>query len=53
MKKWKYDSDSLKKIYKEHKPKMSYKDFKKMAEQYANHLIGEINEEIKNEKITQ
>lgn len=52
---WKYDDEVLKKIYKESKKdlKMSYKDFKKMAESFANQLIENTKKEVRNnEKIT-
>lgn len=54
MEKWRYDDESLRKIYKESKKdlKMSYKDFKKMAESFANQLIENTKKEIKNEKVT-
>ena len=54
MKKWRYDDNSLRKVYKEEGAhlKMTYKEFKKMAEQYANSLIKKVKKEIENEKVT-
>lgn len=54
MEKWKFDDKSLKRMYKEEGThlKISYEEFKKLAEQYANSLIEKVKKEIKNEKIT-
>lgn len=52
MKKWKFDDKSLKKMYKEEKVhlKISYKEFKKWAEQFANELIEDAKKKVENEK---
>lgn len=49
---WKYDDERLKKIYIESKYdlKMSYKEFKKMAEKFANQLIKQAAKEVKDAK---
>lgn len=54
MEKWKYNDESLKKIYKESKKdlNMSYEDFKKIAESFASQLIENAKKEMNNEKIT-
>lgn len=51
---WKYNDEKLKKIYLESKYdlKMSYKEFKKMAEEFANQLIEKAKKETKNVKQT-
>ena len=54
MEKWKFDEKRLKKLYKEENSnlKMSYKEFRKMAESFANELIDKVKKDVKNEKIT-
>lgn len=56
---WKYKDESLKQLYKEYKNNikafsdkqaMSYKEFKKMAEQFANQLIDNVKKEAKDAK---
>jgi len=51
---WKYRDESLKKIYEESKDnlKMSYKDFKKMAEKFATEIIEDAKKEVKRAKET-
>lgn len=52
MKKWKYDEKSLRKIYEQGDLKISFEEFKKWAEHYANSLINKVKKEIEDEKIT-
>lgn len=49
---WKFDDKRLRRIYDENKDNinMSYKDFKKMAQDYANRLIANVKKGIDNDK---
>lgn len=51
---WKYNDESLKKIYDESKEaqKMSYEEFKEMAEKFANDMIETTQKEIQHAKET-
>ena len=53
MAKWKFDDKRLKKLHKESKLNLSYEDFKKFAEDYANQLLKNIKKEIENERVAQ
>ena len=53
MKKWKFDDKKLKKLHAESKLNLTYEEFKKFAEDYANQLIKNVKKEIENERIAQ
>lgn len=52
MKKFRYNDESLKKVYEDEgkKLKMTYGDFKKWAEHFANTLINKAKKEVNDEK---
>ncbi len=47
---WKYDKKSLRKIYDEEKPNMTFGEFKKWAEHFANSMIQKAKKEMEDEE---